>query len=258
MSTRFFLIAALCLISGSATTAPGEGSPTDRRTKPPTAFEKFETKLDWKLTRDEAGIRSYELKQEGSPMLSFKGEAEIDAPIDVVLSVLIDGARSREWIGFLSESVVIRWIDRPRAYVQFSRFALPWPVKDRVFVSRVVLEIDPETFAAAVLYQPTDDVVDFENAILGNASGTRYLIQPIDGGSRTNFIGIGVADPNGSIPKWLVNLVGGSVLHNTIEALREQVRKDDVFVIPLIESLYVGFEVEPRHNLISADPPRPE
>jgi hypothetical protein len=99
------------------------------------------------------------------------------------------------------------------------------------------------------------DRPEFEDAILGSATGTHYILRPINGGAQTIFTGIGIADPKGSIPKWLVNWVGGSWPHETIQALRRQVRKDDVFVMPRIEPFYTGFEIQPPHQLISADPP---
>jgi len=216
---------------------------------------RLDSRPEWVLKRDEEGIRSYEKKQAGSPLLSYKAEGVIDAPIDLVLSVLLDAERAGEWISHLSESTVVRWIDEPRAYVQLSRFDVPWPVKDRMFVSRVALEIDPETYATVVTYLPTDDAVEVRDAILGSAVGSRFILRPIDGGARTDFTGIGVADPKGVIPAWIVNWAGGSWPHQTIEALRRQVLKSDVAVTPPIARLYEGFAVEPRLGLISADEP---
>jgi hypothetical protein len=207
------------------------------------------------LTRDDEGIRSYQSRREGSPLLWFKGEGVIDAPIPLVVSVVLDAERAGEWISYLSESVVLRWIEEPVEYVQFTRFDAPWPVKDRTFISRVVLEVEPESYAASLTYHSSELRVDSKNAILGSVAGSHYLLRPIDGGARTHFTGIGVADPRGSLPTWLVNWVGGSWPHETIEALRRQVRKQDVFVMPLLQPLYAGFEVEPRLQLISAESP---
>jgi hypothetical protein len=126
---------------------------------------------------------------------------------------------------------------------------------DRVFVSRIALEVDPETFTAVIDYLATDDHVEPRDAVLGSATGSRFVLRPIDGGARTDFVGIGVADPKGAIPTWVVNWVGGSWPHQTIEALRKQVRKNDVVVRPPIARLYEGFEVAPRLEIHSLDAP---
>lgn len=258
MPIRPVLQVALVLVFVLTSPALGSGSASDARLEPAGESKRLDSKPDWVLKRDENGIRSYEKKLEGSPLLSFKAEGVIDAPINLVLSVLVDADRSMEWVSFLSESVVVRWIDGPKDYVQLSRFDIPWPVKDRVFVSRVTLEVDPDTYTAVIVYLPADDPVKTRSAILGSADGSRFVLRPIDGGTRTDFVGIGVADPKGAIPKWIVNWVGGSWPHETIEALRKQVRKEDVVVTPLVEQLYAGFEVEPRDKLISADGPTSE
>jgi hypothetical protein len=263
MSTRISFIAvphlAFCLATcWLATTAAGEGSPAGTKLTAAPSSRPLDPGLDsgfdWSLTRDEEGIRSYKMQQPSSPLLWFKGEGIIDAPIDLVLSVIVDAERAGEWISYLSESIVIRWIEEPGSYVQFTRFDIPWPVADRVFVSRVALEVDPETHGAVLAYHTSKERADFDNAILGSATGSRYILEPVDGGARTLFVGIGIADPRGSIPKWLVNWVGGSWPHETIQALRQQVRKDDVSVMSLIAPLYAGFEIEPPRPLVSAGP----
>jgi hypothetical protein len=255
MSNCILLSTALYLAFGLASPALAGAPSADPRPDSVAGTELPDSSGNWELKRDDDGIRSYEMQREGSPLLCFKAEGIIDAPINLVLSVALDTDRSKEWISYLSESVVVRSIDEPGEYVQLSRFNLPWPVQDRVFISRVVLQVDPQTYAAVLAYHSADDQVEFENAILASATGTHYILQPIDGGARTNFIGIGIADPKGSLPKWLVNWVGGSWPHQTIQALRRQVKRDDVFVMPRIEPLYAGFEIEPPHQLISADPP---
>jgi len=254
MSIRILLVISLHVALAISATAHGQ-VPNAVVAEYANLPWEFDAEQGWNLTRDDDGIRSYRLQKEGSPLLLFKAEGVIDAPIDLVLSTVMDAERAGEWIDFLSESVVTRWIEQPSKSVQFTRFDLPWPVKDRVFVSRVELEIDPKSYAAVLFYRACEDRVAFENAIQGSATGTRYLLRPIDGGARTRLTGIGIADPKGSIPKWVVNWVGGSVLHETIASLRQQVHKKDVAVNPLLEPLYRGFEVEPAHQLISADPP---
>jgi hypothetical protein len=258
LPNRPLLHAAFLLAFVLSSPAFGGGSATDASLEPAGDSMRLDSTPEWVLRRDEEGIRSYEKKQEGTPLLSFKAEGEIDAPIDLVLSILLDAERADEWISHLSESVLVRWIEAPREFVQLSRFDIPWPVKDRVFVSRIALEVDPETFEAVIVYLPADDLVEPRDAILGSATGSRFVLRPIDGGRRTDFVGIGVADPKGAIPSWIVNWAGGSWPHQTIEALRKQVRKSDVVVTPPIASLYQGFTIEPRLSLISTEAPPAE
>lgn len=197
----------------------------------------------WELIRNEDGIRTHRMQRPDSPLIVFKGEGVIDAPVDVVLSVCLDAKRAREWVSLLSQSEVLRWMEDERAYVQLTRFDLPWPVKDRAFVSRVKLAFDPQSRVATLAYDESDEGPVIDNAVVGSTTGTLFKLEPLDGGARTYFTGIGIADPRGAIPVWLVNWAGRSIPHQTIEALRRQVRKDDVAVLPLVEALYAGFEI---------------
>ena len=255
MPHHAFIPAALVLALALAGPAVAGGSPSDASLEPAADSLRLDATPEWVLRRNEQGIRSYERKQVGSPLLSFKAEGVIDAPIDLVLSVLLDAERAGEWISHLSESAVVRWIEAPTDFVQRSRFDIPWPVKDRVFVSRIALEVNPETFAAVIDYLPADDGVAQLHA---SAVGSRFVLRPIDGGRRTDFTGIGVADPKGAIPAWIVNWAGGSWPHETIEALREQVTKSDVAVTPEVARLYEAFTLEPRLTQLTPEPHPPE
>lgn len=211
---------------------------------------------EWELIRDEDGIQTYRMRRPDSPLLVFKGEGVIDAPVDRVLSVCLDADRATEWIGMVSESTVLRWVDDGRAYVQLTRFDLPWPVRDRAFVSQVELEVDPETWIATLAYRESAHAPEIDGAIVGSTEGTYFRLQPIDEGTRTHFTGIGIADPRGAIPVWLVNFAGRSIPHQSLSALRRQVRKEDIVVSPRVEEMYADFErraetrLEPRERAL--------
>ena len=199
----------------------------------------------WELTRDEDGIRSYKRVVTGSPLLAFRGEAVIKAPITRVLSVALDTERVGEWIPGVAESTVVRWIKEPVEYVQYSRFDAPWPVRDRIFLSRVVMAVDPHTYTTEIRYHNIPETLDRDRGIQGYTGGSYYILRPFDQGRSTYFVGVSVADPRGSVPAWLVNWMGASWAHRTLRLLARQVAKPDVSDLPMIEPLFAGFEPSP-------------
>ncbi len=221
----FAVLAVLLAISTHAADAPGDA----------------DSHGAWVLIRDDDGIRTYRMDRPDSPLLAFKGEGVIDAPIERVLSVCLDAERAGEWIGLVSESAVLRWLPGSRAYVQLTRFDLPWPVRDRVFVSQVELDVDPRSYVATLTYHESDEAPAIAGAILGSTEGTQFTLQPVEGGARTLFTGVGIADPKGAIPAWFINWAGRSIPYRTLQSLRRQAGKDDVTVSPVVESLYEGF-----------------
>jgi hypothetical protein len=188
--------------------------------------------------RDESGIRSYKRVVPGSPLMAFRGEAIIDAPIARVMSVLFDADRVGEWIPHMLESRVLRWIDEPVEYVQYTLFDAPWPVADRVFLSHVTVEVEPETRRTVILYGDAEDEPPTNRWIQGYNGGSYYILEPVDEGRGTRIIGVGQADPKGSIPKWLINWIGSSWPHNTLVHLRTQVARDDIEELAVIHAIY--------------------
>lgn len=196
----------------------------------------------WELTRDEDGILSYKRSIDGSPLLVFRGEGVIEAPITRVLSVALDNERVGEWIPGLAESTVVRWIKEPLEYIQYSRFDAPWPVRDRIFLSRVVMMVHPRTYTTEIHYRNVPETLDRDGGIQGSTDGSYYVLRPVDEGRSTYFIGVSVADPRGAIPAWLINWMGGSWAHKTLRLLARQVAKPDITDLAIIEPFFVGFD----------------
>ncbi len=191
----------------------------------------------WQLSRDEESIRSYKSNQAGQKLVAFKSDSVIDAPIAEVLSVLLDDEDADKWIPRLAGSE-IRTGDWPTDYVQFTRFDSPWPVRDRIFLSRVNVTVDPETHLTDIYYhnQPNAELVP--KTILGSTEGSHYQLHSLNNGTQTRLIAISMANPNGSIPKWLVNWVCKNVPHDTVVLLREHLANNTIVVEEGILQLY--------------------
>lgn len=194
---------------------------------------------EWVLTGRADGIESYQRRADGSPLLAVKGLCVIDAPIDRVLAVILDGARVGEWMSGIDDSS-ITWIDKPVEYLQFTRFDAPWPISDRVFLSRVTVRVEPATYRTVIRYRDSDRAVAAGGAVRGSADGSHYVLEPIDGGARTRFVGVSQADPGGAFPPWFVNWITARWPHATLTALRDHLKLDDLVTPPEIQRLYRG------------------
>jgi hypothetical protein len=196
----------------------------------------------WVLARDDGDIKAYVRQSDDSRLLAFKVVAPIDAPIELVLSVVLDAEHAEDWLPRLRVSEILRWIDEPLSFVQYTEFNAPWPVGDRVFVSRVELRVDPETFAADIRYYDSEDAALNEAAIKGSAHGSYYLLRPIDGGRRTHFTAVSMADPKGRIPTWMINWIGRSWAPGAMSNLRDRVASPKAERLRNLAPLFVGFD----------------
>jgi hypothetical protein len=210
----------------------------------------------WQLLRDADGIRTYKRIQDDSPLLEFRAEGVLDAPLEKVLSVLLDDERAQEWIPRLAESRIEHWLREPVEYIQYSHFDAPWPVRDRVFRSRVTIEVDRALSRVEIRYFGAGGDLDVPGTIEGSAEGSSYLLEPIDEGRQTWLMGVSVADPRGAVPTWVVNWAGSTWAHTTLMLLREQLQREDLVVTPVVEALAVS-DLPPRPAAAISAPPPP-
>ena len=179
----------------------------------------------WEKVTSESGINVFKKEVEGSPIIAFKGDGVIDAPILRVASVLADTAHNKDWMDRVVESQILE-VKSPVERIQYSHVKTPPGLDDRDFVSHAKLNIDAPnkrlTFAihsvAHASKPPRDGIVR------GELIGSSFLLVPVDGG-KTRVITEFHADPKGSVPKFIVNIFQKDWPINTIKGLRKQVGK---------------------------------
>lgn len=197
----------------------------------------------WQLIKSEQGINSFKKQQSYSKLLAFKAEAVVKHPISKVVNILLDSDHAESWIPKLIDSRVIPPSNWPLDYTQYTKFDAPWPIRDRLFLSRVQVDIgaDGDT---QIHYLNTQPDYREQGFVRGSAAGSTYTLKRNKiNPQHTDVIAISVADPNGAIPKWLVNWVGMNMPHNTMLQLREKSAQNDIPMRVEIASLYSGTEL---------------
>ena len=178
----------------------------------------------WEKVMIKDGISVFKAKLKNSPLVGFRGEAIIEAPIGKVIHVLVDNDRRKEWVDRLVNS---KLIDKPGTYRQtvYQEFSAPWPVSNRDFV-----------YSGGIFKVPNSNQIklDFKSIEHPNApktAGVRghlqrglYLVTPISKNKTKIEVEL-ISDPKGLIPSWIVNLVQKSWPYKTITAIRSQVKK---------------------------------
>ncbi len=182
----------------------------------------------WEKVREADGIQVHRREIPGSPLIAFRGEGIIDAPIGKVGSVLVDVSRSTEWIDSLKEARQLRKVSESE-YILWNHIGTPIVMKDRDFVTSTKLEIDTTTHRLIIRIKSVNDasapVTDF---IRGEIYNSAFELTSIDGGKRTKLVTEIHADPKGSVANWIVNSFQKNWPYNTIKSLRVQVAKPDV------------------------------
>ena len=190
------------------------------------------TAAGWKQTKKtDDGIVISTRKVPGSSMMAFKGEGDVDAPLDKVATIVFDTTRAAEWIADLKESRIVRW-SGDAEFVEYDHVGTPFIIKDRDFVSLVSFSVDPAAKRVRFHYASTTDATLPEKRyVRGDLMDTTYLLNAIDAG-HTHVVADFHCDPKGWIPSFVANWVQADWPVDTFRGLRRQAAKPDVSVDP--------------------------
>jgi hypothetical protein len=184
----------------------------------------------WQTLRRDDGILVQRKDVTGSPFVAFRGEGDIDAPLLLVGSVIVDVTRSKEWVDSVVESHVLRRVSETE-YVTYSHIGTPITMSDREFVTDVVLVADGPTRTLTIKLRSVDDpAAPKTDYVRGQLTDSSWVLTSIDNGRRTHVAAEIHCDPKGSVAAWIVNLFQKNWGYNTLMSLRKQVAKRDIAV----------------------------
>jgi hypothetical protein len=123
--------------------------------------------------------------------------------------------------------------------VEYNHIGTPFIMKDRDFVSIVEIKSDSEKHQIILRYKSTEDAEAPKTSyVRGDLQDTTFVLTQIEGG-KTRLDGSVLADPKGSVPKWMVNFFQKDWPVDTLRNLRKQAAKADVGIHPRIEALHI-------------------
>ena len=191
----------------------------------------------WEKFDEDEGISVFKREVAGSPIIALRGEGIVNAPILRVASVLVDSARAPEWIDKLAEVKVIRKISDDE-FIHWNHIATPMILKDRDFVFDIKLVLDPANKKVMLNYHSVyDSGAPKTDYVRGEFKDGSFVLTSIEGGKKTLVVAQVLADPKGSVAKWIVNMFQKSWAHKTIASLRKQVAKPDIKDQPRLKDL---------------------
>ncbi|HYA86469.1 MAG TPA: START domain-containing protein [Nitrospirota bacterium] len=172
------------------------------------------------------GIQIFRKEVNHGGLIAFRGIGVVDAPLPLVATVILDTDRRREWIAGLVEAKILRWRGMDN-YIEYDHIGLPLIITDRDFVSDVSMSFEPSKKEMVFHYQPSDDPsappTDYIRGELINAT---FNLTAIENDKKTRVDAEFLCNPQGWIPKWLVNFFLKDWPKTTFRRLRKEVLKD--------------------------------
>jgi hypothetical protein len=195
----------------------------------------------WKLTETKDGIETYREVEPKGRIVGLRGKVNLNYPIDFVLSVLFDPnyANRKQWMDKVKEMYSIAY-RKPLNADLYIGVELPKPISDRDFIFRATGDVDKKAQTATIQYQSFPSMLpDKDGFIRGSFDAVFALKGSVDtnGKTVTELDFCVLADPRGSIPVWLVNLVQRSYPYDLLDGLRKRLGTKEAKLLPEYEEL---------------------
>ncbi len=203
----------------------------------------------WEVMDEDDGVTVWRKEVPGSPIVAFKGNAVIDAPVAKVANVLYDTKRKLEWVANAEEAEDVKFFS-PLDRIEYNHTGTPVVLRDRDFLFRALVEIDKANQTILISMKSVEDPAKPEQdcCIRGKLHQSRYILKSIEGGKKTDLTVEIFADPMGSVAKWIVNLFQKNWPKNTLKNIKKQVAKEDVVEHRELAAYLNGSMTEPEYK----------
>lgn len=160
----------------------------------------------WEFAKERDGIKIYTRKETGNSLKSFKGTADLAAPMNRVTSLLANGKDFDWWDKDITEIKVLAF--EPGKLIQYYLvYDVPWPFSDRDLVVETLISVDPVTGIETIQASPLlNRIPEKPGLVRIKKYSQKWVVQPLTP-STTRVTLEGTVDPGGNVPAWLYNMV---------------------------------------------------
>lgn len=176
---------------------------------------------EWRLAKDEAGIRVYLKEVPGSAYKAYRGVTTIRSDMARLRALQEDVSGACAWIHECREQRLLKHAGAESW--TYTRFDTPWPVAPRDSVLHIVSQEAADgsltrTMQALPAYLP-------EESGFIRVTKVEGLWRLTPKGEGVEVIYEAHTEPGGSVPSWLANSFVVDAPYNTLEALRRLAEK---------------------------------
>jgi hypothetical protein len=171
----------------------------------------------WRLVKDEAGIRVYLRQVPGSSFQAFRGVTRIRTDMPRLLALQDDVSAACAWIHACSEQRLLK--HEGNLSWAYSRFHTPWPVQPRDSILQVTTTRDADGRVTRTLHGVADYLPLQPGFVRVSKVEGFWSLTPLDG--EIEVVYQVHSEPGGSVPGWLANSFVVDAPFNTLQGLRQ-------------------------------------
>jgi hypothetical protein len=186
---------------------------------------------EWRLDKDQNGIKIYTRAVAGSKIREFKAEILLNTSLNQVLAVFDDVPKFKTWHHKVDKSMQLQRgsvSDR----VHYQNLKMPFPVTDRDFIVQskvtgsenkiMIRSFATPNFCKQSTLAICESINQSNNIMVLKSRGEHQFVLQKEGGVLLTWQQH--TEPAGKIPNWLVNKLLLDVPYNTLNKLRQQVK----------------------------------
>lgn len=178
---------------------------------------------DWKLRKEENGIRVLTRPQPGSDFAAVRAEMVLQNVSLAALTALIEDPSACSLLE--SRCAEARVLERTSAQemLLYRHNDMPFPIKDRDMVLRVITVQNPETLQVAITLVSEDGILpENPRRVRLPSAASAWYFTPL-GEGRVEVVSEGHIDPGASLPAWALNRFLVDAPFATMEAVADAV-----------------------------------
>ncbi|MFZ4523171.1 MAG: START domain-containing protein [Bacteroidales bacterium] len=182
------------------------------------------TAQSWIFSKEKDGIKIYTKKEDGSSIKSFKGVADIHAPVEKVYN-LIGNVKNLDWWDKNLKEIKVLYYEKEKKSQYYLIYDSPWPVTDRDLCVESTIVTDPVTKIRTINAVPLLNVVpERHDCIRIKNYWQRWTLEPKENGM-VHAVLEGYVDPAGSVPDWIYNMVITDTPLKIFRGLKQRLEK---------------------------------
>jgi len=186
------------------------------------AFFSAQAQNDWRLKKEQSGIKIYMRTNVRSSFNEIKVEMTIQAKLSSLVALLLDVPNHAKWVYNVKSSYILKRIAENELYF-YELIDSPFPASDRDLVVHLKITQDSQTKAMNIsAINIPNYIPQNKNVVRVPVSNESWKVTPVNNNTLKIEYYLEI-DPGGSVPAWLINNFAEKGPYESFKHLQAQV-----------------------------------
>jgi hypothetical protein len=179
---------------------------------------------NWKLSKDEDGIKVYQSEVKHSKFKSIKVECTLEGTYDKLMAILNDVPNQKNWVYNNKNSSILKRVSASEFYY-YSEIHLPWPMTNRDAIVHMKMNKDSLNRFLMISEAGVPGYTPEKSGMVRvpRSDISWYVTMP--SAKTISIVYIFDAEPGGSLPAWVVNMFTDKGPYESFKKLSELLKR---------------------------------